>query len=378
MATSDDRSTDAQRTDEHSAGRRRLNRRTLLGTLSVTTAAGLTGVVGAGDGGSSQVGAEGCGRSCLEGWIDRYFDAVIDNAPGRVPLADDVRFTENGQRLRIGDGLWHSMQDVGSYRLVVSDVPAGVVAMLGTIREDSDAREGGLPTTIALRLSVEDDEISEIEQMVIRRDAETAEAIEEIGEPREAFHTAVPADSRMSRGALIETANEYFSGMQQNDGTGDYPFAENCNRIENGMQTTNVPTPEGETEPDPKTSTNYSPQWSCEEQFESGLLHFVTRIRDRRFVAVDRERGVVFSFAFFDHAAGETRTFETPGGRTVTAGPAQPWTWYIAEAFKIHDGLIGPIEAVLMEVPYGMLSGWSNWAEGMSDSAHNVTGYAGE
>ena len=30
------------------------------------------------------------------------------------------------------------------------------------------------------------------------------------------------------------------------------------------------------------------------EQFKSGLLHFVTRIRDRRYVAVDTERGIVF------------------------------------------------------------------------------------
>ena len=74
--------------------------------------------------------------------------------------------------------------------------------------------------------------------------------------------------------------------------------------------------------------------WS---QFESGLLHFVTRIRDRRFVAVDEERGIVFSFVFFDHSAGETRTFQTPDGRTVTAGPAQPWTWGIAELFKVED-----------------------------------------
>lgn len=41
---------------------------------------------------------------------------------------------------------------------------------------------------------------------------------------------------------------------------------------------------------------------------------------------------MVFSFVFFDHAAGDTRNFTTPSGRAVTAGPAQPWTWYIADA----------------------------------------------
>ena len=98
----------------------------------------------------------------------------------------------------------------------------------------------------------------------------------------------------------------------------------------------------------------------------------MTRIRDRRFVAVDRERGIVFSFVFFDHAAGKTRTFETPDGRTVTAGPTQPWTWEIAELFKIENGLIRRIEAILQRCPYGMDSGWSTWEDGRSDKIQDI------
>ena len=171
---------------------------------------------------------------------------------------------------------------------------------------------------------------------------------------------------------MIKTANMYFSGMQKNDGKGDYPFADDCNRIENGGLTTNTPTPAGQTRPDPKTATGYSSQWSCTEQFKSGLLHFVTRIRDRRDVAVDPERGMVFSFAFFDHSAGSTRTFQTPDGRTVTAGPNQPWTWEIAELFKIEKGKLHQIEAVMDRSPYGMISGWSNWEDGMSSRARDI------
>jgi hypothetical protein len=106
--------------------------------------------------------------------------------------------------------------------------------------------------------------------------------------------------------------------------------------------------------------------WTCREQFESGLLHFVTRIRDRRYLVVDEERGLVFAFAFFDHSAGNTRTFRTPNGRTVTAGPQQPWTWEIAELFKVEKGLIHEVEAVLERAPYGMGSGWSTWQQAMS------------
>ena len=107
--------------------------------------------------------------------------------------------------------------------------------------------------------------------------------------------------------------------------------------------------------------------WTCREQFESGLLHFVYRIRDRRYLVVDQERGLVLAFAFFDHPAGKTRTFQTPDGRTVTAGPQQPWTWEIAELFKVEKGLLHEIEAVLERSPYGMTSGWSSWEDGMSD-----------
>lgn len=343
----------------------------VLGLATLAAPAFLTAPAAAQE--AAQAAAQ-CDRACLNDWIERYFDAVIDNAPEKLPLADDVKFTENGQRLKIGDGLWRSMKGVGDYRLVVADAPAGVVAMIGTIVEDAEDPDSGVPTTIALRLRIEDQKISEIEQMVIRRDAEAAERINKMGKPRDAFLTPIPEDERMSRSAIIRTANKYFTGMQMNDGEGDYPFTETCNRFENGARATNVPTPEGETEPDPETATNYSVQWSCKEQFESGLLHFVSRIRDRRFVAVDQARGVVFAFGFFDHFAGETRTFEVPSGRTVTGGPAQPWTWYIAEIFKIRDGKIDQIEAVLQEVPYGMLSGWSTWNKGMSDRARDVTG----
>jgi len=57
-------------------------------------------------------------------------------------------------------------------------------------------------------------------------------------------------------------------------------------------------------------------------------------------VAVDRERGIVYSFGFFDHAAGKSRYFKSPDGRDVVAGPTEPWTWQIAELFKVEKGKI--------------------------------------
>ncbi|HEU4617977.1 MAG TPA: hypothetical protein VFV10_08040 [Gammaproteobacteria bacterium] len=315
-----------------------------------------------------------CDRGCLEGFVDRYFKAVMDDDPSEVPLSINVRFTENGQQLPIGEGLWKSMKAAGKYRLFVTDVPAGQVALITTVVEDGRDPSMGIAAAMALRLKIVNGEIAEIEQMVERNEM-TAQRIEAMGQPRAAFTTAIPDSARMSRHDIITTANKYFSGMQQNDGKGDYPFAEDCDRYENGGHTTNAAPRPGETRPDPATANNYSATWTCLEQFKSGLLHFVTRIRDRRYVAVDQERGVVMAIAFFDHMAGSTRTFKKPNGETVTAGPTQPWTWYIAEVFKIHDHKIGPIEAFLIHSPYGMNSGWSSYTDGLSDRAQDVTGY---
>jgi len=306
----------------------------------------------------------GCDRACLETFVDRYLDAVAAHDPAKAPLAKGAKHTENGQKLEFGDGLWNTMTGKGAYRLFVADVEAGQIAFLGSIQE------AGTPAMISLRLRVRNEQIAEAETFIQRSDR-SAQGFEKIGWT---WTEPIPPSERLSRDDLVKTANMYFSGMQKNDGKGVYPFADDCNRIENGVFSTNAPTPAGQTRPDPKNATNYSGQWSCLEQFQSGLLHFVTRIRDRRFVAVDPERGLVFSFIFFDHAAGATRKFQTPDGRTVTAGPQQPWTWELAELFRIEKGKIRQIEAIMERVPYGMNSGWSNWEDGMSDRSRDVTG----
>jgi hypothetical protein len=321
--------------------------------------------------GASGAQAAQCDRACLEGFVDRYFDALLAHDPSRVPLATDVRYTEDGQQLAIGDGLWRTMHAKGHYRLFVADPQAGQVAFFGTIEEDNRDPAKGTEVLMALRLRIRDGKITQIEELMAR-DERPALAMD--GKTVDPIYLAtVPPEQRVSRAQLIATANKYFTGMQKNDGKGDYPFADDCNRLENGAQTTNAPTPAGQTRPDPATSNNYSPQWSCMEQFKSGLLHFVARIRDRRYVAVDEERGIVFAFGFFDHEGGDTRHFTTPDGRQIIAGPVQPWTWEIAELFKVQGGKIHRIQAVLQRSPYGMNSGWSTWAQGMSDQARDVS-----
>ena len=303
-----------------------------------------------------------CNRACLEPFVDKYLDALIAHDPAKAPFAKGVKFTENGQRLELGDGLWNSITGKGTYRLFVTDVEAQQVAFLGSIQE------GGKGAMIGLRLRIRNNQITEAEHF-IQRSPNSAAGFERIGYK---WTESVPPSERMSRVDLVRVANMYFSGMQKNDGKGDYPFADDCNRIENGAMSTNQPTKEGKQRPDPKTATMYSGEWSCIEQFKSGLIHFVTRIRDRRYVAVDPERGLVFAFGFFDHSAGDTRTYETPDGRKVTAGPQQPWTWQIVELFELRKNKIHQIQAIMERSPYGMNAGWSSWEDGLSDRARDV------
>jgi hypothetical protein len=302
-----------------------------------------------------------CDRDCLIGIAEQYLDALAAKDAKRLTLASsNIPYTENGQRLRLDDGLWNSISGRGTYKLHVADPTDGQVVTFATMREN------GTPLILAVRLKVQRQRITEIETIVARSEG-GAKALDAMGQPREAFSRVIPPNERATRPDLIRIANMYFSGMQLNDGKGKYPFADDCNRIENGAQTTNAAGRAGQARPDPKTATSYSAMWTCREQFESGLLHFVSRIRDRRYVAVDHERGLVVAFAFFDHDAGKSRTFTTPSGREVTAGPIQPWTWMIAELFRVDGGLLHEIEAILERVPYGMPSGWSSWNDAMSD-----------
>jgi hypothetical protein len=287
--------------------------------------------------------------------LDDYVDAVIAHEPERLPLAHAVKFTENGQRLPLGDGLWHTATGKGAYSLQLADVERGQAVLMGTIRE------ADTPTVLVARLGVVDRTIAEIETLVIR-DRDLAERLDTIGEPRRTWYQPVATTERLPRTELVRIANLYFSGIERNDGKGDYPLADNCARLENGLVLAGdiaLVSPRAEGRPN-------GPQIGCLEQFRSGVFYYVTRIRDRRFVLVDPERSLVFAFAFFDNAGGDSRFGTLADGRKIESGPKIPWTWQIAEVFKIENGKIGPVESVIHAVPYGMGSGWSTWEDSLS------------
>jgi hypothetical protein len=264
--------------------------------------------------------------------------------------------------LALDDGLWHTATGKGGYALKLADVERGQAVYMGTIRE------ADTPTVLVARLGVANRRVAEIETLVIR-DRDVAERLDAIGTPRTVWSAPVAAGDRHSRAELIEIANKYFSGIERNDGRGDYPLAEDCARLENGLVLAGdvaLVSPRAQGRPSGTQGRPNGGQVGCLEQFRSGVFFYVTRIRDRRFVLVDTERGLAFAFAYFDNAGGDSRFGTLADGRRVESGPKIPWTWAIAEVFKIERGLIGPVESVLHQVPYGTGSGWSTWQESLS------------
>jgi hypothetical protein len=102
---------------------------------------------------------------------------------------------------------------------------------------------------------------------------------------------------------------------------------------------------------------------TCGQQIEQEFSKFFTRIRDRRFPVVDEERGLVYALVFFDHDGRMTSVKLKEGSvlgptLTVRAPFDTPYTFMIGELFKIKDGKIHQVEAVLLNVPYNTPSAW--------------------
>ena len=293
-------------------------------------------------------------RGRLQAALDGVLDTIgSDDAAAALRQA---RYTENGQLLPVGEGLWATADKVGPYCHTLLDPEAGQAACFATLTE------GGTRSIMALRIAVESGTVNEIEAIVARPPlfggvsafGDGPAALDAGGGPDPAWLAEIHPSERMARDDLRRIADMYFAGLERNDGQGEYPFADDCIRIENGFRTTGVP-------PSPSAGkTPYAEAFralSAKQQFETGYYRFVDRIRDPRFPVIDPARGVVFSPAFFDHS-GTVRHYRLADGTPVKAGIERPFSWMIAEAFRIERGLFTRIEALMTECPYGMRPGW--------------------
>ena len=238
-----------------------------------------------------------CNRACLENLVDQYLAALVAHDPKRLPLSKDVMYTENDQLIEIGDGSWKTVEGRGNYTHIFADPEFGQVAYMGTMKE------AGAPLLLSLRLRVELGRITEIESIFFRPGGGGPNNIADMDKPykpEEFWFKSIPPAQRMSRQELIAVADGYFTGLQKNDGkgingTGTYPFTNDCHRVENGSPTTNVPRPANEP---PGTINAFA--MDCLSQFKLGYYFVVQNIHDRRYPVVDQERGIVWAHVVFD------------------------------------------------------------------------------
>lgn len=282
-------------------------------------------------------------RADLYQVLDRFIAALRERDALAPEWTAGLFYTENNVRLVPGDGLWNTITALGPYDLRFADVETGQVALF-TCVEETDA-----VSPACFRLGVDGEgRIAEVEAVIARNADEGFPFHPQSFEPKAAMEAQVPPGEGSSREELVALANGYFETIERNDGTIRTKFHPHCNRVENGVQTTNNPD-----FPVPVA------RMGCEEQFRLGNYRYDDRLRGRRFPLVDIERGIVLAYGFIDHC-GIVGDYELTDGTRVTSPIRRPHSYYLAEAFKIRAGAIEQVEADFLTVPYHMPSPWDS------------------
>jgi hypothetical protein len=279
-------------------------------------------------------------RAGLFDVLDNYLAALGAGDAGRVKWAAGTRFSENNVMLEPCDGVWATIERLGDYQLKFADPATGGIGYFGTVVEPHEE------SAFSLRLKANDaGEIEESEMVIVRHLDEGMK----LPGPRFWSKPILEANAEKpsSRTTLEHLANGYFNTLQLNDGSINTRFHPECNRVENGVQSTNNP----DFPMIPHTKLG------CEEQFRLGIYRYDNRLRGRRFPLIDEERGIVLAHGFIDHC-GMLGDYILTDGTPATSPVRRPHTFYLAEIFKIDDGMICQIEANFITVPYHMKSPW--------------------
>jgi hypothetical protein len=278
-------------------------------------------------------------RAGLYRLLDQYLAALQAHDPARINWAPGALHVENNVVLEPGDGLWGTITALETYDLRFADPERGEVGFFGAVTETRET------SPVGLRLKAEQGVIAQAEVVVVR----AADSGLRFPEPRFAhkpvMNEILPEASRASRARMTALANGYFDTLQRNDGTLHTQFWDSCNRIENGVQTTN----------NPQLALIPSAKFGCVDQFRLGVYRYDDRLRARRFPLIDVERGLVMAAGFIDHC-GRLGSYQLTDGRTVESPVRRPHSFYLLELFKIRDERIEQIEAVFITVPYHMPS----------------------
>jgi hypothetical protein len=266
--------------------------------------------------------------------LETYLDALTKRDPTKLPTAQFAKFTENGAVMFPGEGLWKTATSVTPYRLYALDPEGGQAAVSAVVNEDAG------PVIFLLRIKVEGGKLSEMETILCRKGGTSLFAPDKLVDPPKPFTDIVPAAKRNTRGEMIAIANMYFEALET-QGKPTYqpaPFAKGANRIENGVQTTNI-------------SLRGGKPMSADEQFDAAMFAG-TLATDRRWPVVDLETGIVLGITMF------RRDPNAPVNET-TARQAARGQLLLAELFKVSEDKIQEIRAVMVDRPRTAPTGWN-------------------
>ena len=264
--------------------------------------------------------AQDCDRECLIAMADAYAAALVAHDPSKVPLAADVVTVENTRRIGRGEGLWRNATGgVTEFRIPVPDPVSQQVGLLAMMEIE------GKPALVGIRLKREGGRIVEAEHMVAGNLGEGQLA--NLRAPRPALLRPVPEDYADSRGRLIHIGKSYYDSLDLHNGAMT-PFADDCERRENGFQTarnpmTRVTAGNGQTDP----AFAYLGGLGCRAQMDTNMWEYIDTIENRRVEIADPVTGLVWGHSHFHHDMKEPsyRLIGVPGQeqrviRTSTGG----------------------------------------------------------
>jgi hypothetical protein len=288
-----------------------------------------------------------CDRACLISLVDTYLSALGAHDPSKAPLASDVKFVENLKRLKPGEGLWKTTTSLPTtFKIYVPDPVAQQVGFIGLLQSD------GKNTELGLRLKLENGKITEAEHIISGvRDTSMAH----LQKPRMQLVTPVTDDGyRDARGRLLHIAATYYDALDNNNGS-LAPFADDCVRFENGMQTVRNPVPA-----DPSQGFGLAGALGCAKQLDTNTFEYIDRIENRRVWIADEVNGVAIGFSHFRHpmTKKEFPVYGIPGQTVRKMETQKPFDMPAAHIFKIWNGQIHEIEAVGSVEPYNSPTGW--------------------
>ncbi len=174
--------------------------------------------------------AQECDRECLKGMITKYIDALAGHDPSMLPLASDVRFTEDSKAMKLGEGLWKSVTSKATFRQDYLDTKKQIAATHIAVSE------GNNQALCSVLLYVKDMKITGIETLIEHITPESRIKPNQLGAPIRGMNDPVPAGKKQSRKSMITTALTYTEGLRignfKDAGT---PFDPEAYRVENGV-----------------------------------------------------------------------------------------------------------------------------------------------